>query len=920
VLELYQGDFLSDVSLPDTPAFDDWVMVQREHYRRLAVRGLTALSRLHEVASDYAAALVSLDRALAFDPLQEDLQREAMRLLYLGGDRPAAIRRYDQLRKLLDKEMGMPPMAETRALYDAIINDTLQAARVPAPASRPVNLFALRASNLRPPTSEALPFAGRAAEMQTLRDLATRSVRPLILIEGEPGIGKTRLADEFIRESKILPLVSAARELEQSLPYQPIIEALRGLAARPDWPALRAALQGSLAAVWLNEVARLLPELAPLPQTAPASADESRLWEGLNQFLLALACQRPVILFLDDLHWADASTLSLLGYLARRGQATTAPIMFLAATRPVSARSALGTLLQTLTREGRLERLTLTRLTTPDVSAFARYLSADYAYPLADWLMRNSEGNPYIMAELVRYMRENRWLDAQGVLNLSVLPASPIVPQTIYTLIQSRLARLSEAARHVLDVAVAVGREFDFDIVARAAALSEAAALDAFDELRAAGLILPSSGTGYTFDHTLTMEVAYRETGEPRHRLLHRRVAEALEARYRERLDPVMGLIAWHFIEGNAPDRAAPFAFRAGQLAAQLAAWREATTFYEQALAGSDKAERQQILMALGEVRLNAGEHVQASEAFREAWRLAQSSGDVAQTEGAQLALAQSLLPQARFAEAIALATQVQASEDEKNVVRAELIFGTALSLEGADLDGAAKHLRQAESLCTECADMVSLVHAKFELGSVAAQQGDLLQAIDLYREALSIAEEDQSEGALTWHILAYNNLAYHLHLLDDSTAESYARAGLALAQEKGMLNMQTYLLSTLGEIALAASDLDTADKYFTDGLALAERLSIPERIAGLTANLGRVVAQRGETTLAIHRLSTALARADLLGTQHLAAQIRLWLAPLLPPSEARARLAEARAIAERGNRRRLLEDIARVESQVIRE
>jgi tetratricopeptide (TPR) repeat protein len=252
--------------------------------------------------------------------------------------------------------------------------------------------------------------------------------------------------------------------------------------------------------------------------------------------------------------------------------------------------------------------------------------------------------------------------------------------------------------------------------------------------------------------------------------------------------------------------------------------------------------------------------------------------------------------------------------------VRAELIFGTALSLEGADLDGAAKHLRQAESLCTECADMVSLVHAKFELGSVAAQQGDLLQAIDLYREALSIAEEDQSEGALTWHILAYNNLAYHLHLLDDSTAESYARAGLALAQEKGMLNMQTYLLSTLGEIALAASDLDTADKYFTDGLALAERLSIPERIAGLTANLGRVVAQRGETTLAIHRLSTALARADLLGTQHLAAQIRLWLAPLLPPSEARARLAEARAIAERGNRRRLLEDIARVESQVIRE
>ncbi len=145
------------------------------------------------------------------------------------------------------------------------------------------------------------------------------------------------------------------------------------------------------------------------------------------------------------------------------------------------------------------------------------------------------------------------------------------------------------------------------------------------------------------------------------------------------------------------------------------------------------------------------------------------------------------------------------------------------------------------------------------------------------------------------------------------------ARAGLALAQEKGMLNPQTYLLSTLGEIALAASDLDTAENYFSEGLALAERLSMPERIAGLHANLGRVAAQRGQTTLAIHRLSTALTSADRLGTLHLAAQIRLWLAPLLPPAEARARLAEARALAESGGRRRLLEDVARLEAQLPR-
>jgi len=924
ILDLYTDDFLADVSLPDTPAFDDWVRVQREHYRRLAVRGLTALSRLHEAAQDYTAALASLDRALAFDPLQEDLQREAMRLLYLAGDRPAAIRRYDQLRKLLDDEMGMPPMAETRKLYDAILSDAVS----PAIADRR-QPTALRtpASGLRPLTSDALPFAGRAAEMQTLRDLAARAVPPFVLIEGEPGIGKTRLAEEFIRQSDLLSLASAAHELEQSLPYQPIIEALRGLAARPEWPAVCTALQSSLPAVWLTQVAQLLPDLATSPQAVPVAADESRLRGGLHQFLLTLARQHPLVVFLDDLHWADASTLSVLGYMVR--QATSAPIFFLGATRSVPPRSSLGALLQTLTRERRLERLTLARLTAPDVSAFARHLSADYAYPLADWLMSNSEGNPYVLAELVRHARENRWLDARGVLNLNAISASPIVPQTIYSLIQSRMARLSDAARRVLDVAVAIGREFDFDLVARAAALSEVAALDALDELRAAGLIVPASGTSYAFDHSLTMEVVYREAGEPRYRLLHRRVAEALEATHRERLDSVAGLIAWHFIEGNAPDRAAPFAFRAGQLAAHLAAWREAIAFYEQALAGSDKSQQLPILMALGEARLNAGVLVPASEAFREAVRSAQSKRDVDQTEAAQLALAQSFLPQARFAEAIALARQVQTSQDTrlaarrrkaadtgKSATNAELIWGTALSLEGADLDEAAEHLRRAELLCSKSADMAGLVHAKFDLGSVEAQQGNLAQAVALYREALSIAESSGDEAALNWHILAYNNLAYHLHLMGDPAAESYARSGLALAQEKGVLNAQTYLLSTLGEIALAAGDVDIAEKHFSEGLALAERLSMPERIAGQTANLGLVAARRGETALAIHRLSTALTRADMLGTQHLAAQIRLWLAPLLPPSEARARLAEARAIAERGNRRRLLEEIEKVEKE----
>lgn len=909
-LERYRGDFLDGFRLPDTPPFDDWIVAQRERYQQLVVRGLTMVAESYEERHNFPAALDAIQRAIALDPLQEDVQRTCMRLLYLAGDRAGAIRRYEQLRRLLDEELGVPPMAETRALYDAIIRDELPANE--RPASSTLHLRTAPARLASP--SEPLPFIGRAVELEQLFELVKS--RQLALIEGEPGIGKTRLAEELIRATGALALTGAARELERSLPYQPVIEALRGLLASPEWPALRRTLE--LPDLWLLEVARLLPELAPaspIPAPPTRAADESRLWEAINQFLQALARQRQVLLFLDDLHWADASTLAMLGYLVR--QAAAAPILFVAATRPVAPRSALADLLQTLIREGRLGRLPIGCLSLEDTTALARRLSPAYAEPLADWLARNAEGNPYILAELVRYARERSILLPNGTVNLTALSASPVVPPTVYSLIQSRLARLSESARRMLDTAVAAGREFEFEVVTRAAALSEAAALDALDELRAAGLIRSVDDGRYTFDHTLTMEVAYREVSGPRHRLLHRRIAEALESLYRKRLDSIAGLLAAHFAEGNAPERAAHYAFRAGRYAAGLAAWKEAIAFYEQALISSGDGQRVEVLMALAEAHLQSGEAAQASEAYQSALGLVLAQGTPGGIDPDQirLALGHSLLIQARYSEAIALARKVLAGGRPEYAVKAEWLWGAALSVEGADLAGAAEHLQTAASLCAAQADPATFAQITFELGSLAAQQGDLQQAVARYRRALEAAQQGPAETTIDWVILAHNNLAYHLHLLGDAGAIEHAQAGLRLAEEKGMVALQPYLLSTLGEIALARDDLAAAEEYFARGLRLAEQLSIPERIAGLTANLGLLDLRRGQPALALHRLSTALAQADALGVHHLAAQIRVWLAPLLPPSEARARLAEARATAERGGRRRLLDEIERLET-----
>lgn len=932
-LALYRGEFLEGFFLPDSPAFDDWLLLERERLQRLAVRGLTALSQLYERTGNYASALDSLERALAFDPLQEDIQRENIRLLYLSGDRPAAIRRYDQLRKLLDEEMGVPPMVETRALYDAIINDKLEIPGKPgksqidprSPALQLTARFSLTGNQ-----RSALPFTGRAGEIRTLLDLSAiqRSdhLPRLALIEGEAGIGKTRLAEEFAQANNALLLRGNSTELEHTLPYQPVIEALRSVLAHSEWRSLSDNL--NLAPIWMEEISRLLPELSSgIVTSRIESADpaDARLWEGIHQFLQAIGHQQALIFFLDDLHWADASTLALLAYLVRQPNSN---IFYLSAARPAAPRSALSSLLGTLTRAGRLIRVSLNRLTQTDITGLAQEISPQLTYPLSEWLMRNSEGNPQILAELIRYAAQNKILGRGGVLNLSALTSELVLPPTINNLLQWRLAQLSNPARRVLDAAVAAGREFEFDLVYQAAGLSESAGLDALDELLANAIIYPvhqntsddQTPLVYAFDHSLTMEVAYREIGEARHRHLHRQVAIAMEKHYRGRYDDVAGRIAAHFMEGGDLQKVAAFAILAGQRAANLAAWAEAAGFYQQALiAETDPLRKKGILLNLGEAYSRAGQPTKATEIFHSLISLAEPGSP--EVDQARLVLAQTLLPQSLYAEALLLTQQVIDAGRPEYLLKAEFIAGTALSLEGADLEAAASHLKRAESICQEDCSPLILAEIKFELGSLAAQQGDLHKAVALYHESLDVAQVAYSgaEGirAIPRLVLAYNNLAYHLHLLGDPQALSYVEQGLNLAREKGELPMQTYLLSTRGEIALAAGDLDMAHECFQEGLALAERVSMLERIAGLKANIGLVEIQRGQHELAIHHLSTALAHADALGTQHLAAQIRLWLSPLMPIAEALQNLAEARAIASSGGRRLLLDEINRLETSL---
>ncbi len=919
-LEFYRGDFVEGFTLADTPSFEDWVASERERLRLLFSRGLTKLAFLNEAQRDWAAALAAVERALRLDPLQEELQRAALRLQYLKGDRPGAIRRYDSFRRLLDDEMGVPPMPETRALYDAIILDALPPetaalqTTVPQTAPQvPIDVATSVPHAARP--RQMLAFVGRAREMQALT--AAASTGKLVLIEGNPGIGKTRLAQEFIiRFPDALVLKGAAHELETGLPYRPIIEALRGLAALPEWNLIQAKVE--LAPLWQAELAPLVPELFAPRTTSNGGREESRMWQALYNLVTGLAQVRRVILFLDDLQWADPSTLGWLGHLLRQ---PLSPRLALVATaqsaRGVGTVSSFEPLLQALVREERVERITLNPLSPADVRRLAEQVAPARAEAFSEWLVRTTEGHPFFVTEMVRYTQARSPEQVEANDNAGAGPKDAL-PEGIHNLIAARLRRLSNPARRVLQAAAVMGREFDFALLMRVCGLDEDAVLDALDELRAYALIQPRERGGFAFDHHLTLQVVLEEMGEVRQMALHRHIAEALAEIHREHLDPVAGLIARHWAGADAPGQVAPYAFRSGQFAASVAAWTEAIAAFEQALATEpDGARRTEILLALSSARFNRGDLSPATEAARAAVALASARRDWPRLEEAHLALNITYFAQGRYPEAIADAEALRGSCPPDLRLAAEFMWGMALSLESTHPVQAEHHLRAAENLMGEpraFASRVTPIILKYQLAGALAQQGKIDAAVALYREVLASVERGPEVLDLQRHVLVYNSLAYYLYLRGDSSAAEYARAGLVLAREKGTLTHQAYLLSTSGEIALGQKDWQAAQDFFEEGLALAQQLNIPERIAGLTANLGRVAGGRGENGLARQRLTDALAQAERLSATHLATRIRIWLAPLLPRDAARQCLSEARAAAESSGYARLLEEIAALE------
>jgi predicted ATPase/DNA-binding SARP family transcriptional activator len=617
-VDQYRGGFLEGFSLTDAPEFDGWVGLQRAVWHR---RMSLIFERLSQVQADDGAlpsAVETATRWIAHDPLDEAAHRRLMLLHLLTGNRTAGLRAYEACRAILAREVGTEPAPETEALAERLRARTPR----PRPSVQPSPPLKTPASGL------SLPFVGRATEFDALiagYRAACRGQIQVMTLQGEAGIGKTRLATEFLgRVAAEGATILRGRAFQSGgrLPYQPVIDALRGRLLHEE------RLEQLLSPVWLSELSRLFPELRErFPQLEPPLADKAgaraRLFEAIARLGAALAGQTPVVVFVDDLQWADAASLDVFHYAAARWAESGAPIFLLFSLRndALITRPALAEWCASLARELPVEHLTLGLLDVEDTlhliqplvagmpgwpttqTAQARHdTTVPDLTPFAQWLFHETKGQPFYLVETLKMLSERGFpsspVDHLGSKTLDVMAAlsseqarSGLLPPGVREVIRTRLASLSSAASALLAAGAVLGQHFSFERVCRVAHLSEGVGLAALDELLALHVLehaeTPVSigeesgqmGAGsYSFTHDKIREVVYSEAGEARRRLLHRRALEMLEAAGAPAAE-----LAHHALAAGIMVPAFRHSLAAGDEALHLFAVRDAIASYEQA-------------------------------------------------------------------------------------------------------------------------------------------------------------------------------------------------------------------------------------------------------------------------------------------------------------------------------------------------
>ena len=579
-IDLYRGDLLEGLAFRE-PAFEEWLVPERERLRELAQKALAKLAGLHERGGNIEASIEATQRLLALDPLREEAHRMLMRLYARDGRRGAALRQYQSCLSVLKRDLGAEPEAETRQLYHELLRQRSTGSRV----------HELPPSERSPDRDPALApwgrdrgdttLIGRDAELGRLRQSLERARRGqgvLAAVIGEAGAGKSHLLRDFLAEAvdaDARVLIGRAYEMEGALPLGPWIDAFRG-GLGPALPELE-----GFSPVWKVHLRRLLPDLWPEPPLTPAGDGAPRLFEAIAELLRHLASRRPVLVALEDLHWADAMSLNLLSFVARRISGW--PVMVVATARDEELTASATQVLRALDVEERVVSVPVGRLSRPATLTLVRALGRSGRRPATArqgsriWAL--SEGNPFMVVETMRVVDEVGRASIAGRLPL---------PDRIQKTIIGRLERLTESGRRLAAAAAVIGREFEFTLLQRTAGLRERQTAEAMEELVRRG-VLRASGDQFEFTHDSIRKVAYEQLLALRRDTLHLAVARSLEALYAEHLEGVHDRLAYHYSRTSHAAKAVAYLTRSAEGASRRHAAGDAVRSLEQALTHAER-------------------------------------------------------------------------------------------------------------------------------------------------------------------------------------------------------------------------------------------------------------------------------------------------------------------------------------------
>ncbi|MBN1147791.1 MAG: AAA family ATPase [Anaerolineales bacterium] len=824
-VEFYRGSFLNGFALPGGGEYNSWLDEQAWYWEQNYLKALAILIAETTEQGEFSAGIECARRYLACNSLAEDIHRRLIELYAASGDRSAALRQYELCATILERELGVRPAPETQAAYQAVLDLKLLAMK-PLPELQP-------AWTIWP--SLQLPFVGRQESLQALESALahTRDGRgEVVFIHGEPGIGKSRLMQEFTGRPRLrtrLLLASAQRE-SYTLPYQPLVEAIRPALSVPG-------ILTHVPRIWIAEAARLFPELTdfslqPQPPT-PLSADEARarLFEALYHILVGFTQGGyTLLLCLDDLQWADVATLDWLVYLGRH--ISRQRILVIGSYRREDDKN-LTNLRQSLARQVNFSDIPLEGLVSEDACRLVKH-----ALPLdksqADRLCLATGGNPFFLLETLRVMLESRPAPEEQF-DSEHFP----LPATVQAAVNARLEHLHPQVRQILEAASILGFAFSLDALHLTSGRQEMEILDGLDELVARQFLFEEP-TGYQFCHAITREAVYASLGYWRRRKLHQRAGQSLE---KLNSDDWTAL-SWHFEQAGELIKAAEYALRAGQAAKSVFAHAQARTDFERALA----------LLELEAGDWNDADVLEASQRMR--IRALYERGWVLRLLGEMDAYTRDLQEVADLAQALGdprLLADLRWREAYNHrwfcryeAARCAAVEGLRLSQEIAD--------PSLEALCQR------------ELGMAARETGDCALAQSALERALDLFTHQTSEIVYTIHTLG-NLSTLFCRLGEPERAMDLARRALEICERSGLPYERRLPLGDMGVAAIALGETGRARDFLLDSLSIARQVADRTQEIICQGHLGWIEIGQGDYTAARQFLKSALDLAGQIGS-----------------------------------------------------